>query len=165
MPSLSGNSTNGTPNWDKYVVNNNYQSVTYTIETQALFFKQVSNTKIDHVHDQLFPGTELKILSPRTVKISAERDTGVTQKITSKPAANVQIGNKKGYVLINKIKKPTKAPDSVEKRTISMAQTDLDNLKSKAGVGKKRVSGIDIEVDGFGLITDVATSRKSSKKS
>ena len=160
MPSLSGKSTNGTPNWDKYVVNNNYGQVTYTIETQTLFFKQVSNTKVDHVWSQLPPGTELKILSPRTVKISAERDTGVTQKITSQSAASVQIGNKKGYVLITKIRKPTKAPDSVEKRTISMAQTDLDNLKSKAGVGKKRVSGIDIEVDGFGLITDVATVEK-----
>ena len=72
--------------------------------------------------------------------------------------ANVQIGNQKGYVLINKIKKPT-TPDSVEKRTIS-TQTDLDNLKLKPGVGKKRVSGIDIEVDGFGLITDVATVEK-----
>ena len=49
MPSLSGNSTNGTPNWDKYVVNNNYQSVKYTIETTALFFKNVTNTKEDHI--------------------------------------------------------------------------------------------------------------------
>ena len=105
------------------------------------------------------PGTELRIVSPRTVKISAERDTGVTQKFTNNPAAKVQIGNKNGYVLITKIRKPTKAPDSVEKRTISMAQTDLDKLKEKAGVGKKRVSGIDIEVDGFGLITDVAVEK------
>ena len=102
----------------------------------------------------------MSITNSTKVNISASRDTGVTRQITSQPAANVQIGNKKGYVLINKIKKPTKAPDSVEKRTISMAQTDLDKLKEKAGVGKKRISGIDIEVDGFGLITDVATVEK-----
>ena len=160
MPSLSGKSTNGTPNWDKYVVNNNYEQVTYTIETQALFFKKQTNNKAEHVWAQLAPGTKLSITNSRTVNISASRDTGVTRALTSQPAASVQIGNKKGYVLINKIKKPTKAPDSVEKRTISMAQTDLDNLKSKAGVGKKRVSGVDIEVDGFGLITDVATVEK-----
>ena len=39
-----------------------------------------------------------------------------------------------------------------------MIQTDLDKLKEKF-VGKKRVSGIDIEVDGFGLITDVAVEK------
>ena len=36
---VSGKSTNGTPNWDKYVVNNNYEKVTYTIETETLFLK------------------------------------------------------------------------------------------------------------------------------
>ena len=160
MPSLFGKSTNGTPNWDKYVVNNNYQSVKYTIETPAFFFKNVTNTKEDNILGELAPGTELSIISPTKINISATKASGVPRSFSSKEAARVRIGGKNGYVLLNKIKKPTKAPDSVEKRTINMAQYVLNQLKEIAGVGKKYKSGIDIEVEGFGLITDVATVQK-----
>lgn len=160
MPSLSGNSTNGTPNWDKYVVNNNYQSIKYTIETPAIFFKNVTNTKEDHILGELAPGTELTITSPTKINISATKPSGVSRAISSQAAAKVRIGKQTGYVLLNKIKKPTKAPDSVEKRTITMAQNVLNQLKNIAGVGNKSRSGIDIEVEGFGLITDVATVEK-----
>lgn len=160
MPSLSGNSTNGTPNWDKYVTNNNYQSIKYTIETAALLFKNVTNTKEEHILEELAPGTILDITSPTKVNISATKPSGVDLAINSKPAARVRINNTNGYVLITKIKKPTKAPDKVEKRTITMAQNTLTQLKEIAQVGNKPKSGIDIEVEGFGLINDVATVEK-----
>jgi len=160
MPSLSGNTTYGTPNWDKYVTNNNYQSIKYTIETAALFFKNVTNTKEDHILGELAPGTELTISSPTKTNISATKPSGVPRSFSSQPSAKVIIGNKTGYVLINKIKKPTKAPDKVEKRTINMAQNTLTQLKSIAQVGNKPKSGIDIEVEGFGLISDVTSVEK-----
>ena len=99
MKETYGKSTNGTPNWDKYVVNNNYEKVTYTIETETLFFKKQTNNDVRSCMGSTVQ--ELNLNNSRTVNISASRDTGVTQSLLLKN--NVQIGNKKGYVLINKI--------------------------------------------------------------
>lgn len=169
MASLSGNSTNGTPNWTKYVKNNTqWNTLEYLIETPAgsptYLFAAASNTKPEQLLFELPAGTKIKILSTSTTKITANAQALKGKSInafTQKEAARCKIGaGMIGYVLISKIKKPTKAPDSVEKRTISMAQSNLDELKRIAKIGTSRKNGVDIEVDGFGLLQDCCTISK-----
>jgi hypothetical protein len=159
VASLSGNSTNGIPNWDKYVKNQaSLATVKYDLEKAAFLYKNVSNTKQSDVIGLLPVGTVVNIISPTQYKISVSKEAGKTS--TNKPAAKVRYDGKSGYVLITAIRKPTKAPDSVEKRTIDITQTTLNAYKQVSGIGRGPKSGINIEVEGFGVIQNVATVSK-----
>ena len=164
MASLAGNSTNGIPNWKKYVQDNT-QSATlkYTIESPTYLFKNVSNTKPEDLISELNVGQEITIAAKTLFKISMNSAVAKVSGIrafTQKEAAKCRVGGETGYILISKIRKPTKAPDSVEKKTIEMAQGNLNELKRIAKIGTSPRNGVDIEVDGFGLISDVATVEK-----
>lgn len=159
MASLSGNSTNGIPNWDKYVKNqNSLSSIKYDIEKPAFLYKGISNTKESDILGLLPVGALVNIVSPTTYNISVSGGAG--KAFSSKPAAKVRYDGKTGYVLITLIRKPTKAPDSVEKRTIDITQTTLNSYKQVSGVGRGPRAGIDIEVEGIGVIQNVSTVSK-----
>ena len=66
--------------------------------------------------------------------------------------------------LYQKLENQLKKPDSVEKKTIEMGQSNLNELKRIAKIGTSRKNGVDIEVDGFGLISDVVLWKKFQKE-
>ena len=98
MASLSGNSTNGTPNWTKYVKNNTqWNTLEYLIETPAgsptYLFAAASNTKPEQLLFELPAGTKIKILSTSTTKITANAQALKGKSInafTQKEAAGVK---------------------------------------------------------------------------
>ena len=95
MASLAGNSTNGIPNWKKYVQDNT-QSATlkYTIESPTYFFKSVSNTKPEDLISELNVGQEITIAAKTLFKISmnsaAAKVSGI-RAFTQKEAAKCRV--------------------------------------------------------------------------
>lgn len=161
MASLSGNSTNGIPNWEKYVKNQtSLSSVNYDLEQPAYLYKNLTNSKATDNLGLIPAGSIVKILSTTLYKVSAAKGVTGDKAVNNQPSAKVRYGNQTGYVRITAIRKPTKAPDSVEKRTIDLTQNTLNQLKSVSGVGRGAKAGIDIEIEGYGIISNVATASK-----
>ena len=110
MP-LLGNSTNGIPNWKKYVQDNT-QSATlkYTIESPTYLFKNVSNTKPEDLISELNVGQEITIAAKTLFKISMNSAVAKVSGIRAftQKAAKCRVGGETGYILISKIRKPTK---------------------------------------------------------
>jgi hypothetical protein len=96
VASLSGKSSTGQSNWDKYVRNNASRSTTtYILETDA---KLLTGGRQKKEPETLKKGTNVKILSGDTVEMNG------------KECANISAGSKKGYVQISQIRKPTATP-------------------------------------------------------
>lgn len=98
MASLSGKSSTGESNWQKYVKNNaRYKTTSYVLETDA---KIVSNGRGPNKEETLKKGSTIKILSADLVIMGG------------KEYANISSGAKKGLVSISQIRKPTTAPSN-----------------------------------------------------
>jgi len=156
MASLSGNSSTGIPNWEKYVKNQtSLSSVKYDLEQPAYLYKIQNNTKATDNLGLIPAGSIVNIISPQLYRVSATKGVTGNKAVNNQPSARVRYDGKTGYLRITAIRKPTKSPTFVEKTTIELAQRTLDQFKSVAGVGKGAKAGIDIEIDGYGLIPNV----------
>lgn len=158
MASLSGNNKSGISNWDKYVKNQSNLSTTdYTLEQPAYLYKGLTNTAPRFNLGMIPAGSKIKIKSNQTFSVTATKNVAGGRGVSNQKSARVLYDGKTGYVRLTAIKKPTKSPTAVEQRTIRISQDLLEKYKEVSGVGRGSKAGIDIEVDGYGLIPNVTT--------
>ena len=159
MTVLSRRTTSGQPAWDVYVVNKSDRATTdYPMRGTAVMYKTTTPTKGDDILATLVPGNQVRITSTATFTVNVSRPLAPrAQRMT---CAKVRYNGKEGYVNIGAIGKPTTQPDDVERRTIEATQIMLNQLKGIAKVGNSLKAGINIEVEGIGFFTDVATVGK-----
>ena len=159
MTVLSRKTTSGQPAWNVYVVNKSDRATTdYPMRGTAVMYKSTTPTKGDDILATLVPGNQVRITSTATFTVNVSRPLAPrAQRMT---CAKVRYNGKEGYVNIGAIGKPTTQPDDVERRTIEASQTVLNQLKGIAKVGNSLKAGINIEVEGIGFFTDVATVSK-----
>ena len=112
MAVLSGKTTAGESAFDKYIKNNpKWKDLDLLVEEkmEAVFYKE--NKK--DVHSMLSSETKLELVSNQQISIGNLK------------LAHVKVGNKRGYVPINKIRKPTKTNVLAAEEA---AMRDLNNL-------------------------------------
>ena len=159
MAGLSGNTSNNKQTcWDAYVrFNPSYSTTNYEVrETAYIFSNQTPRTMADVVAT-VSPGDLVKITSapgtpisvnpvPPTKKtirpITNPKDKSVNPKnlpTSEQKCAPVKFGNKKGYLKLTAINKPSfgragKRSDRGEQKVLNMTQGDLETLKWISGL-------------------------------
>jgi hypothetical protein len=143
MALLSGKTTDGRPAWNKYVLQNkNWKSLTLQIENKIkdVNFLVRKGTNYDPTLMFLSEGDTFSLESNRTFRYN------------SVELAHVKYNNQKGFLPINKIRKPS-GFDSVKDETIALE--NLDEAIKKIGYP------IDIQLEGDRKIYKGITGAKT----
>lgn len=159
MASLSGKTTAGEDAWKVYVVDRSDRiSTDYLIESPGMVYTKTSPSQQNDLVGVAQPGEKVKITSTTVYNITVAR--GPLGRQRSEKCAQVRYNNKTGYIKINSIRKPTSAGDAAERRTLTLTQTLLEQLKEVAGVGRGGNSSFNITVPGLGPVNGICGIRK-----
>ena len=159
MASLSGKTTAGEQNWKVYVVDRSDRASTdYLIETAGIIYSKTSPSKQSDVIGVVQVGDKVKITSTTIYNVIVTK--GALGKARTEKCAQVRYKSKTGYLKITSIRKPTSAGDAAEKRTLTLTQTLLEQLKEVAGVGRGGTSSFNITVPGLGPINGICGIKK-----
>ena len=159
MASLSGKTTAGEDAWKVYVVDRSDRiSTDYMIESPGMVYTKTSPSQQKDLIGVAQPGEKVKITSTTVYNVTVTR--GPLGKQRSEKCAQVRYNNKTGYIKITSIRKPTSAGDAAEKRTLTLTQTLLEQLKEVAGVGRGGNSSFNITVPGLGPVNGICGIRK-----
>ena len=158
MASLTGNTTAGESAWKVYVVDNPQRAtVDYQTEVAgAIVYKNTSPTDMSDSLGMTTNRENIKILSPTTFRVNVKRGPLSPNRSKSENCAQVRFRGKTGYLKLGAIRKPTSSGDAAETRTLNVTSTILDSLKEVAGVGRGNRAKINIQVPGFGLVSNVS---------
>ena len=107
MANLAGRTTSGESAWDKYVTKNkNWKNLVLEAENECDFYKKV--------------GSDMKSQAKLSKGDSFKLETHIVSLFKNKRYASVKIGNKKGFIELKDIRKPTNfKPTGYEAEVVS----------------------------------------------
>ena len=152
MASLSGSSSGGVSNWDKYVkLNTAWNTTNYPMDKNATVYSRVPpSTRVPANHPisgYLSKGDLIKI------------GTKVVSSVGQSKYARIKSGSITGYVKLSEIGKPTRRGGAdAEQRTLDLTKQKINDLEYVSGLGRGSSSGIALDIPGVGFflgITDV----------
>ena len=159
MASLSGKTTAGEQNWKVYVVDRaDRASTEYLVESPGMVYTKTSPSKQTDIIGVVQIGEKVKITSPTIYNVTVTK--GPLGRARTEQCAQVRYQSKTGYLKLTSIRKPTSAGDAAEKRTLTLTQGLLEQLKEVAGVGRGGNSSFNITVPGLGPINGISGIRK-----
>ena len=159
MASLSGKTTAGEQNWKVYVVDRADRATTdYQIEAPGMVYSKTSPSKATDVLGTVQVGEKIKITSGTIYNVNVTK--GPLGRTRTEQCAQIRYKSKTGYLKITSIRKPTSAGDAAEKRTLTLTQNLLEQLKQVAGVGRGGNSSFNITVPGLGPINGISGIKK-----
>ena len=159
MASLSGKTTAGEQNWKVYVVDRADRATTdYQIEAAGMVYSKTSPSKATDTLGTVQVGEKIKITSGTIYNVTVTK--GPLGRTRTEQCAQIRYKGKTGYLKLTSIRKPTSAGDAAEKRTLTLTQTLLEQLKEVAGVGRGGNSSFNITVPGLGPINGISGIRK-----
>jgi hypothetical protein len=159
MASLSGKTTAGEQNWKVYVVDRSDRASTdYLVESPGYVYTKTSPSKQTDILAIAQVGDKVRITSATINNVMVTK--GPLGRARTEQCAQVRYNGKTGYLKLTSIRKPTSAGDAAEKRTLSLTQSLLEQLKEVAGVGRGGTSSFNITVPGLGPINGISGIKK-----
>lgn len=159
MASLSGTTTAGEQNWKVYVVDRaDRASTDYLVEAPGMVYTKTSPSKQTDTMGVAQVGEKVKITSTTIYNVTVAK--GPLGRARTEKCAQIRYKSKTGYLKLTSIRKPTSAGDAAEKRTLTLTQVLLEQLKEAAGVGRGGNSSFNITVPGLGPINGISGIRK-----
>lgn len=159
MASLSGKTTAGEQNWKVYVVDRSDRASTdYLVESPGYVYTKTSPSKQTDILAIAQMGDKVRITSATINNVMVTK--GPLGRARTEQCAQVRYNGKTGYLKLTSIRKPTSAGDAAEKRTLSLTQSLLEQLKEVAGVGRGGTSSFNITVPGLGPINGISGIKK-----
>ena len=159
MASLSGKTTAGEQNWKVYVVDRaDRASTDYLVEAPGMVYTKTSPSKQTDTMGVAQVGEKVKITSTTIYNVTVAK--GPLGRARTEQCAQIRYKSKTGYLKLTSIRKPTSAGDAAEKRTLTLTQVLLEQLKEAAGVGRGGNSSFNITVPGLGPINGISGIRK-----
>ena len=159
MASLSGKTTAGEQNWKVYVVDRaDRASTDYLVEAPGMVYTKTSPSKQTDTMGVAQVGEKVKITSTTIYNVTVAK--GPLGRARTEQCAQIRYKSKTGYLKLTSIRKPTSAGDAAEKRTLTLTQNLLEQLKEVAGVGRGGNSSFNITVPGLGPINGISGIRK-----
>ena len=152
MASLSGSSSGGVSNWDKYVkLNSAWNTTDYPMDKNATVYSRVppsARVPANHpISGYLNKGNPVRI------------ETQVVTTVGTSKYAKIKSGSITGYVKLTEIGKPNaRGGADAEQRTLDFTKQKISDLEWVSGLGRGSRAGIDLNIPGVGFflgITDV----------